>query len=108
MLFLRMLSGFLTTTETPPTGHIARDTGVPDDLALYPDAPRLETIPTEPRFRAEGGSNLRMLRAVENELLTSYGWIDREAGIARIPIERAMEIVAANGLPNEPQGEEGN
>jgi hypothetical protein len=29
------------------------------------------------------------------EHLTTYGWVDREAGVVRIPIERAMEMVAA-------------
>jgi len=31
--------------------------------------------------------------------LHSYRWVDRESGVAAIPIERAMEILAAGGLP---------
>jgi hypothetical protein len=38
--------------------------------------------------------NLKTLRATENKLLTEYAWIDDETGIARIPIARAMEIIA--------------
>ncbi len=30
--------------------------------------------------------------------LTEYAWVDREAGIARIPIERAMEWIATHGV----------
>ncbi len=29
--------------------------------------------------------------------LEGYGWVDRDAGIARIPIERAMDVVAGRG-----------
>jgi hypothetical protein len=31
--------------------------------------------------------------------LSSYGWVDREAGIVRIPIDRAMDLLAERGLP---------
>jgi hypothetical protein len=31
--------------------------------------------------------------------LQSYGWIDQQKGVVRIPIERAMELTAERGLP---------
>lgn len=31
-------------------------------------------------------------RARQRQLLESYGWVDRDAGLVRIPIERAMEL----------------
>jgi hypothetical protein len=39
----------------------------------------------------------------ENQL-NSYGWVNKEKGVAHIPIERAMELVAQRGLPTVPQG----
>jgi hypothetical protein len=42
---------------------------------------------------------LEMLQA-ENARLQSYGWVDRSAGIARMPIYRAMEFVVQQGLPS--------
>jgi hypothetical protein len=42
---------------------------------------------------------LRSLRQSEEETLSSYGWLDRKAGIARIPIDRAMDLVAERGVP---------
>lgn len=42
---------------------------------------------------------LQEMREGERELLTGYGWIDREAGVVRIPIDRAMELTAERGLP---------
>ena len=32
-----------------------------------------------------------MLRQGEAEKLTSYGWVDKEGGVVRIPIDDAME-----------------
>lgn len=38
-------------------------------------------------------------REQEEARLNSYGWIDQEAGVARLPIERAMALIAEDGLP---------
>jgi len=32
-------------------------------------------------------------------VLTSYGWVDKNAGVVRIPIDEAMKIVVKQGLP---------
>ena len=40
--------------------------------------------------------------------LNSYGWVDEKAGVAHIPIDRAMQLIAQRGLPVRPQaGNEG-
>jgi hypothetical protein len=36
--------------------------------------------------------------------LNSYGWVDEKAGLAHIPIERAMELTVQRGFPVYPQG----
>jgi hypothetical protein len=41
---------------------------------------------------------LRRLRTRESQILGAYEWVDKEAQVARIPIERAMEIVAEVGV----------
>ena len=38
----------------------------------------------------------------EEAAVTSYAWVDRTAGVAQIPVERALEIVAERGLPVPP------
>jgi hypothetical protein len=53
--------------------------------------------PPEPRLQASPKADLKEMREAEEKLLTNYGWVDREKGIARIPIEKAMEIVVAEG-----------
>ena len=39
-----------------------------------------------------------MLRQGENEKLTSYGWVDKDGGVTRIPIDRAMEVMLQKRL----------
>jgi hypothetical protein len=43
--------------------------------------------------------DIAALRAEEQAVLESYGWVDEKAGIARIPVAEAMKIVAERGLP---------
>jgi hypothetical protein len=38
---------------------------------------------------------LQELQALEEEELTTYGWVDEEVGRIRIPIDRAMELVVS-------------
>jgi hypothetical protein len=55
-----------------------------------------------PELQIAPAQDMERFRAAEQETLTSYGWVDRQAGIARIPIERAMELIAERGLPAAP------
>ena len=52
----------------------------------------------EPSLDPAQRQNLRQLRAVQQTWLDSYGWIDHEAGIVHIPVDRAMEMMAEEGL----------
>jgi hypothetical protein len=53
--------------------------------------------PPAPRLEVHGGSDLAQVRAIGAERLATYGWTDRAAGLAHIPIDRAMAITAARG-----------
>ena len=55
--------------------------------------------PPEPRLQEMPFKDIAALRAEEQAVLESYGWIDEKAGIARIPVAEAMKIVAERGLP---------
>jgi hypothetical protein len=63
-------------------------------------------IPPAPRLQTEPKLDLEHLRAREDRLLHTYEWIDPNAGIVRIPIERAMELVLQRGLPVRQQAKE--
>ena len=60
-------------------------------------APR--ELPPAPRLESQPRQELREWLAREGALLRGYAWVDREAGVVRIPIERAMEILTQEGLP---------
>jgi len=46
--------------------------------------------------------NLKTLREEADKALTTYGWIDKTKGLARIPIERAMELTVAELAKQKP------
>jgi hypothetical protein len=92
-LVLAGLFGFFSTRES----RLGRGPGRGLPPKQLPPEPRLETSPP---------ANLAELRAAEEKALTNYGWVDREKGVARIPIERAMEIIAQRGLPARKQAPE--
>ena len=62
-----------------------------------------EQTPPLPRLQDQPAVELARLRREEDQRLTSYGWIDRKQRVVRVPIDRAIEILAERGLP-EPEG----
>ncbi|MFQ5599162.1 MAG: hypothetical protein ACE5G2_01270 [Candidatus Krumholzibacteriia bacterium] len=64
---------------------------------LVVESPR--HLPPEPRLQAAPERELANVRAEEDSLLHSYGWVDPRAGVARIPIETSMELLVQRGLP---------
>ena len=77
-------------------------------LISYPDAHRLGRIPDNlpqpptPRLQVTPQTDLERLHAGENELLTTFGWVDQEKGVTRIPIDRAMRLLSQRGLTGWP------
>src|SRR5206468_1361259 len=67
--------------------------------AMMNERPKL---PPEPRLQAEPKIELKDLQSDEQTILTSYGWVDPNNGIVRIPIDQAIDIVAQKGLPSKP------
>jgi hypothetical protein len=55
-----------------------------------------------PLLQVSAREDLRALRAREEQVLTSAAWIDKDRQLARIPIDRAMQFVAQQGLPKWP------
>jgi len=66
---------------------------VPGDIKKFPQ-PRLET---------DERREINDFREQEEETLNSYGWVDQQAGVVRIPIDRAIQLIAERGLPTRPQ-----
>ena len=53
-------------------------------------------LPPLPRLQTNPLRDLQAVRAVEDSHLERYAWIDREHGVAQIPIDRAMALWAKN------------
>ena len=60
------------------------------------------TLPPLPRLQVDPKMELKEYRDSQREILNSYGWVDRPGGVVRIPVDRAMELVLARGLPIRP------
>jgi hypothetical protein len=56
-------------------------------------------VPPPPRLQTDPRGDLLALRAAEDRTLTTYGWVDRNAGVVRISIEQAMKLTVDRGLP---------
>jgi hypothetical protein len=56
-------------------------------------------LPPEPRLQTNPRGDLSELQGGEEETLKAYGWVDKNAGVVRIPIDEAMKIVVEKGLP---------
>ena len=70
--------------------------------ALIPEAQNLERFSQmpEPNLKPNPVINYKEYQRAENEKLNNYGWVDREKGIVRIPIEQAMQTLVNKGLPD--------
>jgi hypothetical protein len=68
-----------------------------------PATPRLATEPHEPpppRLQAAPSRDYAQFKQAQEELLSTYGWVDRERGVVRIPISRAMDLVLEGRRPS--------
>ena len=77
----------------------------PSSMSRPAPAPGEERLPPEPRLQVNPASDMERLRTQEDAVLTTYGWVDRQAGIARIPIDVAMRQVLDEGLPVRQPGD---
>jgi len=88
-------------------GYLTRRAEVPTSQLEYPLAIGQEDrLPPEPRLQTNPRQDLRDLRNAEDERLDSYGWVDRNAGVVRIPIDEAMKLTLQRGLPSRPATEQ--
>jgi hypothetical protein len=68
-----------------------------------PKAQEANQFPT-PRLEINERSQLDGKWINEEQALDTYGWVDQQAGVAHIPIDRAMDLIVQRGLPTAPTG----
>jgi hypothetical protein len=99
--------------------HMAKEDGPNSKWTKSVDVRSLGNLPASPELQRklsemtqrfptprvqtdDGNQDVMDLHAREDLLLNNYSWADRAQGKVRIPIERAMELVAKSGLPVAP------
>ena len=85
------LMGYLQTVaerDDPQLSPLAEE-------RIEPPAPRLQNAPI---------ADFHQFNESQNDVLDSYGWVDKQQGVVRIPVSRAMDLVMERGLP-APTGE---
>ena len=66
--------------------------------------PKIDLPPApEPTLQLSPRADMERFQAEQMAELESYGWVDREHGIGRIPIGKAMEKVVQDGIPGWPR-----
>jgi hypothetical protein len=98
--------------EDGPTSKWSKTVDV-RQLGNMPSSPELQdkisqltqTFPTPRLLTDDGDQDVADLYARENLLLDNYSWVDQKSGKVRIPIDRAMELIAQHGLPVKPATE---
>lgn len=68
-----------------------------------PTTAEAHVVPPEPRLQTDPEADFARFIAGEDSVLRSYGWVDQPLGIARIPIDTAIAILAARELPYRTQ-----
>jgi hypothetical protein len=84
----------------------------PKNPMVAPEANTRDVTPrqisqfAQPRLETNERTEINQFRLEEEQRLHSYGWVDQSAGVAYIPIDHAMELVAQRGLNTTPKAGE--
>src|SRR5690348_12069737 len=62
-------------------------------------------LPANPRLQAHPHGDLENYCSAQEQEVNTYGWVDQQSGIVRIPIGRAMELTLERGLPSRAASE---
>ena len=107
----KVINNALLKQDGPPTKWTQLQQTPAGKPQSMPSNPALEQeqlseltqrFPTPRLQNDDGNQDIADLHQRESLLLEHYSWVDRSQGKVRIPIERAMELIAQRGLPVAP------
>lgn len=90
LLYVTLTPFILTRLYHPAVSDVSRE---------------LKIKPPGPQLQLNTAADLVKFRAQKEQQLNSYGWVDRDKGIAHIPIAQAMQDVAARGIFDFPKAQ---
>lgn len=70
------------------------------DVNKTGEARREPVIPPRPRIEVAPYEELQQMRVRENHILNTYAWVNKDGGVVRVPIDRAIDLLATKGLPS--------
>jgi hypothetical protein len=77
-------------------------------VVIVPASPLTESdkqqFPAMPRISEHPATELENLHSREDQILSTYGWVDKKTGMVRIPSDRAMELQLERGFPARKEG----
>jgi len=91
-----LLGAFLAAIIAVGIFRYFHNTYRPDEAAKQ----ALPQVPPEPRLEVAPAEQIQTLRAHEDHVLTTYSWVDQKSGSVRVPIDRAIDMLAQKGLPS--------
>jgi hypothetical protein len=56
------------------------------------------SLPPMPRLQAAPIADMKDMRAAEERIISGYGWVDQKQGVTRIPVDRAIDLLAQRGI----------
>jgi hypothetical protein len=87
----------LVTNAPKDTRHLPSDYKTDDESKDYEKY--LQKNFPAPQLETDERDQLNKIRLNEEQILSTYGYVDKQSGVVRIPIERAMDLIAQRGLP---------
>ena len=94
----RFLDSYATAHQPPMSPMVTPEA---DTRAVTPE--NAETFP-QPRLEENERTQFRSFIEDQDRKLATYDWVDKDRGTVRIPIDRAMELIAQRGLPVHAEG----
>ena len=80
---------------------LSREGGPPTGRSQVAASEPSRSFP-QPQLQETEVLDLKAIRAAEDQVLNGYAWMDPEQGVVRIPIDRAIDLLAERGLPSRP------
>jgi hypothetical protein len=100
-----LFRGFVRVEQRRQEGPVT-EMARPADMSVPKNQPLLQPFERNgadgkplPPTRNTPVTDLADMRDAEKRALTTYGWVDQQKGIVRIPIDQAMKLTLQRGLP---------
>jgi len=91
-----IIGAFLASLLAVGIFQFFKNTYHPDQAA----AASQQVIPPAPRIDPRPSEEIQSIRSREDHILNSYAVIDKQQGIVRVPIDRAIDMLVQKGLPS--------